>query len=244
MAEPDANDSFVEEAEETLNRALDNYSAVFVLILLTIFVTAAVPPTSPWIAVPVALQTGTMVIALHASGVRRSRLQGISLFASVFLLIVLIAFALHHLEIAKPMFFLSMLVLTIAAMGSIILRLTKQPRVDNKTVMGALCVYMLIGLLYSTIFATFQFATGSFFANGVKGTSALFVYFSFTTLTTVGYGDFTAAQDFTRMVAISEALLGQLYLVTVVSLVVANLGQQRAARIRQEADALAERKQA
>jgi voltage-gated potassium channel Kch len=54
-----------------------------------------------------------------------------------------------------------------------------------------------------------------------------FTYFSFVTLTTVGYGDVVAAQDLTRMVAVSEALIGQLYLVSIVALVVGNIGHRR-----------------
>ena len=54
-----------------------------------------------------------------------------------------------------------------------------------------------------------------------------YVYFSFVTLTTVGYGDLTARQDVGRMCSILEALFGQLYLVSVVALLVANMGRSR-----------------
>jgi voltage-gated potassium channel Kch len=54
-----------------------------------------------------------------------------------------------------------------------------------------------------------------------------FLYFSYVTLTTVGYGDLTAAGDLGRMLAVTEALLGQLYLVTVVALVIGNIGRER-----------------
>jgi hypothetical protein len=53
------------------------------------------------------------------------------------------------------------------------------------------------------------------------------VYFSFVTLTTVGYGDLTASNEVGRAVAILEALAGQLYLVTIVALFVSNLGRER-----------------
>jgi voltage-gated potassium channel Kch len=56
------------------------------------------------------------------------------------------------------------------------------------------------------------------------------VYFSFVTLTTVGYGDLTAAFDAGRIASIFEALFGQLYLVSVVALLVANLGRERRVR--------------
>jgi len=62
-----------------------------------------------------------------------------------------------------------------------------------------------------------------FFANGGTASTANFLYFSFTSLTTVGYGDFTARADLGHTLAVSEALMGQIYLVTVVSVIVSNL---------------------
>ncbi len=53
------------------------------------------------------------------------------------------------------------------------------------------------------------------------------MYYSFVTLSTLGYGDLTARTDLGRMLSVSEALLGQLYLVSVVALLVANLGRSR-----------------
>jgi hypothetical protein len=64
-----------------------------------------------------------------------------------------------------------------------------------------------------------------FFASG-EGDTEDFLYFSFATLTTVGYGDLTAASDLGRSLAIMEALIGQVYLVTVVALIVGNLARQ------------------
>jgi hypothetical protein len=52
------------------------------------------------------------------------------------------------------------------------------------------------------------------------------VYFSYTTLATIGYGDFTAASSLGRMIAVSEGLVGQLYLVSAVALLVGNVGRQ------------------
>ena len=49
------------------------------------------------------------------------------------------------------------------------------------------------------------------------------LYFSFTTLVTLGYGDYTAAGELGRTFAISEALIGQLYLVTVIALLISRI---------------------
>ncbi len=68
---------------------------------------------------------------------------------------------------------------------------------------------------------------GGFFAEISGGTQSDFLYFSFTTMTTTGYGDLTAAKDLGRSLAITEALIGQIYLVTLVALIVSNLGRTR-----------------
>ena len=62
-----------------------------------------------------------------------------------------------------------------------------------------------------------------FFAGGVNGNQNDFLYYSLATLTTTGYGDFTAAGELGRTFSVLEALFGQIYLVTVVALLVSNL---------------------
>jgi len=80
---------------------------------------------------------------------------------------------------------------------------------------------------YMTQPASAVFARSTFFANGNSATTSHCLYFSFTTLTTVGYGDFVARTDTGHTLAIFEALIGQIYLVTIVSLIVSNLGRSR-----------------
>ncbi len=103
--------------------------------------------------------------------------------------------------------------------------------VTLQTMFGVLCLYLLIGLLFGVAFATVEeLSDTSFFTNGSTQRDD-FLYFSFSTLSTVGYGDLTAATDLGRSLAVTEALVGQLYLVTVVAVIVSNLrptGRSRA----------------
>ena len=69
-----------------------------------------------------------------------------------------------------------------------------------------------------------------FFAGGEPAVSTSLLYYSYSTLTTVGFGDLTASSDLGRMLSVLEALVGQLYLVTIVALVIGNLGRQRIRR--------------
>ena len=83
-------------------------------------------------------------------------------------------------------------------------------------------------MLFTFVYAVLALqGAGPFFAQGTDGTPATRLYFSYTTLTTVGYGDYTAASDVGHTVAVSEALLGQLYLVTVVALLVSRVRPRR-----------------
>jgi hypothetical protein len=102
--------------------------------------------------------------------------------------------------------------------------------VTLEAVFGVLCVYILLGMFFASVYGTIdRFGGNPFFAGGQTATVAHCLYFSFTSLTTAGYGDFTARTNLGHTLSVSEALLGQIYLVTVVSLIVANLGRSRPA---------------
>lgn len=104
------------------------------------------------------------------------------------------------------------------------LRASGQVRLD--AVLGVLSLYMLLGLLFGFVYGALdRFGDEPFFAGAETATVAHCLYFSFTTLTTVGYGDFVAQTDVGHTLAVFEALIGQIYLVTVVSLIVGNLGR-------------------
>jgi hypothetical protein len=99
-------------------------------------------------------------------------------------------------------------------------------RIDFNTVAAALSAYLLLGLIFTAAYRFIDVLQPPFFVQGSVN-SFTYVYFSYVTLTTVGYGDFTAAHDAGRAVAILEALFGQVFLVTIVAVVVANLGRER-----------------
>jgi Ion channel len=113
------------------------------------------------------------------------------------------------------------------------LRTTGQVRLV--AVMGVLALYMLIGLLFAfTYGAIDRLGPSPLFANDVTATASHCVYFSFITLTTVGYGDVVTQTDLGHTLSLFEALIGQIYLVTVVSLIVSNLGRRPGSVRRQD----------
>ena len=103
--------------------------------------------------------------------------------------------------------------------------------VTIEAVLGGLALYILVGMFFAFVFGAIDNLGGEpFFAQGVDATPQRCNYFSFSTLTTVGFGDLTARGDLGRTLAVFEALIGQLYLVTVVSVGVSNLAPRARAR--------------
>lgn len=91
-------------------------------------------------------------------------------------------------------------------------------------------MYLLVGLMFAFVYVAIQnLGGGPFFASGAAATSPRSLYFSFVTLTTVGYGDFTARTNLGHTLSVTEALLGQIYLVTVVAVIVSHLAPLMAA---------------
>ncbi len=117
-----------------------------------------------------------------------------------------------------------------AIVVGVIRSLRARQAVTLEAVFGVLCVYILLGMFFASVYGTIdRFGGAPFFAGGQSATVARCIYFSFTNLTTLGYGDFTARTNLGHTLSVSEALVGQIYLVTIVSLIVANLGRSRPA---------------
>ena len=122
----------------------------------------------------------------------------------------------------------ALVVIIPAALTRGLVRLFRVRGVTLQGVAGALAIYLMVGLLFSSaIGVTAAIASKPYFANGTDGTQSDRVYYSFTTLTTTGYGDFTAGLPAGRAIAVVEMLTGQLYLVTVVGILVGSLVSSR-----------------
>ena len=120
--------------------------------------------------------------------------------------------------------------MAIAAPIAIVRRLSHEKVVDVQVLAGALCLYLLIGLFFSFVYRAIGVVNDApLFVQTTTKSSTDITYFSYVTLTTVGYGDFTAAQNGVKMLAVTEALFGQLYLVSAVALVVSQFGRGRVA---------------
>ncbi len=110
----------------------------------------------------------------------------------------------------------------LAAAVAIVHRVLASTTVTLQSIYGALSAYIIIGLMFAAFYGAMnRLGGGPFFADHQPGNTRTFQYFSFTTLTTLGYGDFTAASNAGRAVAVMEALFGQVFLATLVARLVA-----------------------
>jgi hypothetical protein len=114
-----------------------------------------------------------------------------------------------------------------AIVSGLVKHFREEGEVTMQLMFGVLCLYLLVGLLFGVAYGADQQISGDDFFRTGSGERDDFLYFSYSTLTTVGYGDLIAAHDMGRSLAITEALLGQIYLVTVVAVIVSNLRPAR-----------------
>jgi hypothetical protein len=109
--------------------------------------------------------------------------------------------------------------LLLASVIMVVRRVLARRTVTIQSIYGALCAYLIIGLMFAAIYAAIGHldSSSSFFADNQPANTQTYQYFSFTTLTTLGYGDFTAAQNGGRAIAVLEAMTGQVFLATLVA---------------------------
>lgn len=112
-------------------------------------------------------------------------------------------------------------------MLTVLRRILTHDRVTLQTLAGALSVYVLIGLVFGMVFGAFEAATEAVLLQGAAGEREDPIYYSFVTLTTLGFGDVVSAGDLVRRVTVVEAMVGQVFLATMVARLVSLYGSER-----------------
>jgi Ion channel len=210
----------VEEA-----RWADRYGLLFLLILVALVLTAA---NTTWLKIAAVLvQGGVVLFAFLAARVGR-RVWRVAVILVPLAVILGIAGRFGDSRPAETVAAAINLVLPAAAIVALGRRIVMEPFVSSRTIIGLLCVYLLIGMTFAATYITIAVVSGEpFFVQTDQAQPVDFTYFSLVTLATVGYGDFTAANPMPRMLAAIEGLTGQLYLVTVVAVAVSRVRTRR-----------------
>ena len=198
----------------------DSYGSVLLLILFTYGFSVTV--TATWAAsLVITVQIATVWAVLHVSRARRS----VRRIASVLLLISALAAAINLFvgkeTIGEGAVALMSAVLYLIAPVSIARSLLYRRAVDVQTVLGAIDIYLLVGMLFAFVYRFLGVVQPSlFFGLHGDGKVPQDLFFSFTTLTTTGYGNLVPAGNPGQTFAVAEMLIGQLFLVTAVAKVI------------------------
>lgn len=202
-------------------RASHSYSFVLLLILIG-FAFTATAPDEPWSrGVLLLIQCATLVTALWTSRSGPFELRVTALVLTIGIAVLQIVTDSKALTATVGAFSGLLVIATILV---IVRGIISEGAVSQRSVIGAICIYFLLGMVFVFAYGVLAvLGSGPLFVQGTDGTLALRLYFSFVTLATVGYGDYTTASNLGHMLSVLEALIGQLYLVTVIAVLVSRM---------------------
>ena len=198
------------------------YGALLILLIASYLLSAFI--TAHWIeAVQVVLFTVAVLLALRSASIPRRAVR-LVLIAAVVGLPVMFALSFSTVtgDAGSGAADIWTALVLLAAAVMIVRRVLAFGTVTLQSIYGALSAYLVLGFMFAAVFAAiYHFSGDQFFVPGEKASTQTFQYFSYTTLTTLGYGDFTAGYNPGRAVAVLEALTGQVFLATLVARLVA-----------------------
>ncbi|HVM50216.1 MAG TPA: potassium channel family protein [Candidatus Acidoferrum sp.] len=223
-APPSASPTPATASARALPRSWARYSAIELLVALVILMITAplIEDLPSGDVIESALLTVVMVSAVVAiGGTRRTLVVALLLLAPA-----LFGKWANHLSPGRVSHFVYLVPATLFfffVVGHLVRFILRAPRVDANVLCAGLSGYLLLGLLWTPLYmAVFRWNVNGFTmpaGTTMDGFSAF--YFSFMTLSTVGYGDIAPASRAARMLAITEAVAGLFYVAVLISRLVA-----------------------
>jgi ion channel len=198
-------------------RVSDAFGIVFLLVLAT-YVLASLLSNHGWSAVVLTVATSaTSVVALTSSHAHAKLVWATVWLAALTILLAAAAAAMDDRAWLNFASVIQIGLLTIA-MAAVLRRVVTSAEVGFRTILGAISVYAVLGILFTFIYGMVdRIQGGSFFEGVLQPQSSDFLFFSYTTLTTTGYGNLVPGGQPGRMISGLEMMLGQIFLVTLVA---------------------------
>lgn len=206
-------------------RFVDRFGLLLVLVLASICAQALIDTSRDPVGALVvhAVSGAALVVAVRAGAAPRRWRRAADVVVAVTLLVNLLVVVLVAVSAIGPSPLggeLAWLVAAALVPVAVARRVFTHRVATIQTIMGAVAAYLQIAVAYATAYQFLDQLPGStFFATDVPTTA--YAYVSLQTITTLGFGDLPPVTDLSRLVAVSEAVLGQVFLVTFVALVVA-----------------------
>jgi hypothetical protein len=213
----------------------DAFGLVFVLVMVT-YVLASLLDNRGWASVVLTVATSaTSVVALTSSHARAQVVRLAVLLSVLTVVLAAIGAASGNHDWLNLATLIQVSLLAVA-MGAVLRRVVMAPEVGSRTILGALSVYAVLGILFTFLYGVIDRVQGGPFFEGTPDPAGTdFLFFSYTTLTTTGYGNLVPGGQPGRLIAGLEMMVGQIFLVTLVAGLVSLWRPGEAIRRRREA---------
>jgi len=214
---------------------LDRFGLLFILVVASVTLNSVVDISDPtstfageiaWIGTSI-IVGATLVVAMRSSGVARRPLRYATIGVGLVVLSAIVVSIVSSSDTVNPNAGRpSVLWVFLAAVTPVFVtrRLFLQKRVTAGTIFGAMAVFLLAALAFDYIFLTLDEWAGPVF--GAPEPTTSFMYFSLVTITTLGYGDLSPTTEWSRYFATAEAVIGTVFLVTVVARLMSLYGKE------------------
>ena len=204
----------------------DRFELVLLFVIITIAVQGLVDVSGSVVArlFAHAITGLSLLAAVRASGARRQWRRAVDILVVLVLVAsaasVAVRWGSNQSAVPPETTWLIAAALTPVLVAR---RLLQHEVVTLQTIMGAVAAYLQIAVAYAFLYQTIDaYSATDFFGKSTSTTT--YMYFSLVTISTVGYGDFVAVTNLGRLASASEAVLGQVFLVTFVALIVSRFG--------------------
>jgi hypothetical protein len=198
-------------------RVRDAFGLVLILVLVS-YVLGSLLTNHSWSAVVLCIATSATSIVALTSAHARPRLVRAAIWLSGLTILLAVIAAASGADVWLDLASLVQVCLLAVAMGAVLARVLTTAEVNLRTILGAISVYTVLGILFSFVYdGVARLQGGSFFESHVTSHHGDFLFFSYTTLTTTGYGNLVPAAQPGKMIAGLEMMFGQIFLVTLVA---------------------------
>ncbi|HEX4752226.1 MAG TPA: ion channel [Solirubrobacterales bacterium] len=195
----------------------DAFGLVLGLVLVT-YVLTSLLSNDGWAAVLVMLSVSATSIVALTSSYAPPHYVHIAFYLSALGLVLAVIAAISGDSVWLSLGAVVQVALLAAAMAAVLMRVVGTAEVGARTILGAISVYTVLGLLFAFVYEAVGRIQGNpFFEGHPQVQHGDYLFFSYTTLTTTGYGNLVPGGQPGRMIAGLEMLIGQIFLVTLVA---------------------------
>jgi Ion channel len=205
----------------------DSYGLVLLLVVVTYVVSVSFTEAQA-ASIVLVVQLATVWLTLRTSKARVVVRRVADVVLGLAAVVAVGSFFVHQRGAELGGIFAVCCLLYLIAPFSIVRHLVIRREIDIESLLGAVAAYLLVGMFFAFAYqAAGELGSVPFFGSAGHGSLSEDLFFSFVTLTTVGYGNLVPAANPGQTFAVMEAVLGQLFLVVAVGKVISGLQPRR-----------------